>query len=52
MAEGPDFTLCLFYLSYINALIDFKSVLDTILLLELLWYSWKPEGEDGITCFK
>lgn len=33
------------YSSLLDALIDFKSVLDTILLLQPLWNSWKPIGE-------
>lgn len=35
--------------SLLDALIDFKSVLDTFLLLQLLWYSWKPVGETSLT---
>lgn len=34
--------------SLLNALIDFKCVLDTILLLQLLWYSWKPVRETSL----
>lgn len=35
--------------SLLDALVDFKSVLDTILLLQLLLHSWKPVGETSLT---
>lgn len=40
------------YWLLLDALIDFKSVLDTILLLQLLWYSRKTVEDTSLTvCF-
>lgn len=36
--------------SLFDTLIDFKSVLDAILLLQHLWDSWKPAGETSLYC--